>query len=343
MPAKVKVIKNMGDIKETVDYPDTLGSEFMEFIHSVFQFGKILPGFGFGAFIFDVDFFQSDGSTVNFSAQAEGKDFTYDADGNPLTGTIEKVTLSFEGEVNSELTGINSNVPDFIAAISGFELFLVIDALTGGKRLRFDGNDGEDFITGTKKIDKLFGGGGDDSMDGRGGGDVLRGGAGFDELRGGKGNDKLFGGGGFDFLDGGKGNDRIFGGKGGDDLRGGGGGDKLFGGNGGDRIDGGKGNDAIFGGDGKDAIVGDKGDDTLTGGKDADRFVFARFDGVDTITDFVSGLDTISLAETGIFFDDIETQAENVGDDLHISTLAGTTIIIENFSKEQLVPEDFGF
>lgn len=61
--------------------------------------------------------------------------------------------------------------------------------------------------------------------------------------------------------------------------------------------------DTIEGGVGNDAITGGMGNDQLTGGADADTFAFgspgAANDGVDTITDFVSGADTIRISVAG--------------------------------------------
>ena len=78
------------------------------------------------------------------------------------------------------------------------------------------GNDGANFLVGTKDGDVLHGRGGDDAIDGRGGNDVLHGGGGSDELISFPGDDVLFGGRGNDFLMEGKGNNTLFGGGGND-------------------------------------------------------------------------------------------------------------------------------
>ncbi len=72
-----------------------------------------------------------------------------------------------------------------------------------------------------------------------------------------------------------------------------------------DLIKGGKGNDTIFGNDGNDTIAGGTGADSVTGGAGADKFVVAKGDSgitletADTITDFTTGVDTLSLGAAG--------------------------------------------
>ena len=76
----------------------------------------------------------------------------------------------------------------------------------------------------------------------------------------------------------------------------------INGGDGGDQIRGSSAVDTIFGGDGNDKISGVLGADIITGGAGADRFRYGSIAdsglgaGADRIMDFVSGLDTISLA-----------------------------------------------
>jgi hypothetical protein len=65
-------------------------------------------------------------------------------------------------------------------------------------------------------------------------------------------------------------------------------------------IDGGDGNDTIFGTNGADVVAGGWGNDSLTGGGNADAFRFDRdlnvWGNVDTITDFVAGVDVFELS-----------------------------------------------
>ena len=67
-----------------------------------------------------------------------------------------------------------------------------------------------------------------------------------------------------------------------------------------DTLNGGAGNDTLIGGSGNDTLIGGLGRDALTGGLGADQFVFNTVPNAtnnrDTITDFTSGIDTISRA-----------------------------------------------
>ncbi len=96
-------------------------------------------------------------------------------------------------------------------------------------------------------------------------------------------------------LDGSSGNDKIDGGLGNDILIGGAGADSLAGGGG---------NDVLSGGTGNDVLSGGLGNDTLTGGMGVDRFVFnSRAEGIDEITDFISGTDRLVIDSSG--FDNV--------------------------------------
>ena len=129
-----------------------------------------------------------------------------------------------------------------------------------------------------------------------------------------------------DWLFGAGGAQDISGGNGSDYLDGLGGPDTLLGGNGSDKLFGGGGPDMLIGGNGNDVLVGGAGPDIMTGGKGADVFVFGTTHGshggdtghddgenhsemlsasnllsegsrgMDVITDFKAGLDTIDFS-----------------------------------------------
>lgn len=97
-------------------------------------------------------------------------------------------------------------------------------------------------------------------------------------------------------------NDTVYGGGGDDTILGNQGNDLIRGGTGADSIHAGDGNDTVFGEAGADIIYGGSaGRDQLSGGADADRFLIPN-DGawVDTVTDFVSGVDNISVTSGNI-------------------------------------------
>ncbi len=149
------------------------------------------------------------------------------------------------------------------------------------------GHGGNDWITGGNLNDSIFGGSGNDT---------IFGGEGFDQILGEAGNDILVGGGAASSPFG----DRLFGGTGNDTLTGSGNG-WLLGEDGNDTISaaagdwavGGAGVDTIVGGAGFQQIEGGGNNDVLTGGADGDFFDFQAGWGVDRITDFEIGIDTI--------------------------------------------------
>ncbi len=194
-----------------------------------------------------------------------------------------------------------------------------------------------DFLDGGAGADTLDGGAGKDTLIGGAGGDSLQGGDGIDtadysasgpvigqvgitiDLATGQAlgadatGDQLLSiesviGTGFD--------DELTGNDDGNLLRGGLGSDMLHGGNGADTLEAGRGdvrenflfgeagNDRIIGGDGRDFIEGGLDRDQLTGGTGSDTFQYTSVlesapgtTAHDTITDFVAGLDRISLSQ----------------------------------------------
>jgi serralysin len=78
-----------------------------------------------------------------------------------------------------------------------------------------------------------------------------------------------------------------------------------------------------IGGHGDDRINGNQANNTFTGGEGADTFIFARYgagdSSVDTVTDFVSGLDKIDLSEfAGV--DAADVQFDAASDTLKVDT-----------------------
>ena len=107
---------------------------------------------------------------------------------------------------------------------------------------------------------------------------VIRSGAGRDKVQGLAGNEAFDLGAGNDLGIGKGGHDRILGGTGNDTLRGD------------------AGNDTLLGGGGQDSLIGGAGNDRLTGNGGNDVFIYARGGGVDVITDFTYGVDSIGFS-----------------------------------------------
>lgn len=214
---------------------------------------------------------------------------------------------------------------------------------------RFDGTEGNDFITGTAFGDTLYGYGGHDYLNGSGGEDVVVGGAGADRLFGGIANDTLVGGEGADELNGGSGSDAAFYGVGwGDtpvagvavDLAAGVGSggeaagdsyagiesvvgspfdDVITGSDVNNSLQGGGGDDHLIGGEGWDELVSGPGNDWLEGGAGHDALIATLSDGA--ILDGGAGDDFIY---PGLGPDTI------IGGDgtdlLHFGNIFGTTV-----------------
>ncbi|QEW20569.1 Hemolysin, chromosomal [Marinibacterium anthonyi] len=213
-----------------------------------------------------------------------------------------------------------------------------LDGGDGGDQLK--GGAGNDTILGGAGDDKIFGHAGSDTITGDAGNDVIDGGAGFDTINGGDGDDtirgsngndtlkggaglnRINGGDGDDTISGGNDDDAIAGGNGDDIIRAGDGDDQIAGGAGDDTIKGNAGADTILGGDGADVIDGGADDDTLTGGAGEDSFVFTGDFGVDRITDFTAGEDTLDIsALTG--------EAQSLTDFLAASTEDTTGLVYD--------------
>ena len=156
---------------------------------------------------------------------------------------------------------------------------------------------GTDFIHGTDKAERLYGGpAGNDYIYGNGGNDLLgASGNGNCNVIGGDGDDIVDGAsnynnqpGGRDYLEGGRGNDLVRGFQGNDTLSGGEGNDTLEGGDGDDILVGNAGNDTLRGERGNDTLYGNDGaKDVLNGGAGVDRY---RADAIDLLSELETRL-----------------------------------------------------
>jgi Ca2+-binding RTX toxin-like protein len=153
-------------------------------------------------------------------------------------------------------------------------------------------------------------------------GENLIGTPGVDWLRGFDGDDTLTGRQGNDLLLGRLGNDILNGGKGSDNLSGGNGNDILNGGNGSDNLDGGAGND------------------TLTGGADNDSFLIGPGWGIDTISDFTNGQDTISLISLSSF-EQLSISGGTNGTLIKVASSGEVLAFLTGVDPNLLGPEDF--
>lgn len=188
--------------------------------------------------------------------------------------------------------------------------------LLEGRRIEIESND--DLIQGT--ADK----------------DVIRAGTFDNRIFGAEGDDRIYGGGGQDYVEGNDGNDFIllgegrssaYGGEGNDELVGSEGSQVLSGDAGDDTLDGGAGDDTLIGGLGNDRLIAGSGNDVMQGGEGNDIYIVGRGDGVDVIED-ESGANVIRFSDeaaaAGLF-------RQVRGDDLFVSTFAGTGVLIKNY------------
>ena len=215
--------------------------------------------------------------------------------GNKLDAAAS-ATADMQDDGGTQMTLV---LGDFNMAVFA-ELYVASDVLVGGSGSdTLDGGDGDDTLMGGPGADHLIGGTGIDTASyanasigvtvnlSTGGvtndaqGDTY---SGIENLLGSNYGDILNGDGFANTIDGGAGDDYVFGQ---------GGADRLIGGAGEDTIRGGVGNDVLIGGAGDDRLTGDE-SDPLTFA--ADQFVLVPNGGVDTITDFQTGLDKVVLS-----------------------------------------------
>ena len=263
---------------------------------------------------YDVVFARDGAADSGFTVQENLLDLTFQTDARlQLTDGTHTTNVDFsisevefqpgDGSDSVTLTADLTHVPSLLLRIQGGPGNDVLSAAgidPGEVRLVFDGEEGNDTITGSIAWDTISGGGGDDVVDAGAGRDTVHGGDGDDSLSGGDDDDLITGGAGFDTLNGdadddvlfgnadrdmligGSGNDTLSGGadrdtlngKSGDDsLHGGADTDRLYGGIGNDTLDGGRDNDSLHGNGGDDRLLGDHGNDSLKGGRGDDTLV----------------------------------------------------------------------
>ncbi|MBI2768926.1 MAG: tandem-95 repeat protein, partial [Burkholderiales bacterium] len=218
-----------------------------------------------------------------------------------------------------EIDGFNVYARDAVSAVENVNLYVPlygteavfdIGTLLDQQGLGFFGTGAGETLTGSWRIDSLFGFDGDDTLLGLEGNDYLDGGAGVDVMVGGAGDDIYYvdnagdtvmenPGEGQDLVQAssdvslhgtdvevlmmtgpdshtGIGNDLrnyLYAGSGGSALFGEGGQDDVLGYDGNDSLHGGAGDDLILGGAGDDMLAGDEGDDLLRGGQGDDQLL----------------------------------------------------------------------
>jgi Ca2+-binding RTX toxin-like protein len=184
--------------------------------------------------------------------------------------------------------------------------------ITSSAAVGLTGNALGNVLTGNDEANALSGAAGNDTLNGGAGNDTLDGGAGTDRLVGGLGDDTYVVDAATDVIAelAGQGTDTV---QVGFTLAGtytlalnvenalvtNGLNVNLTGNADGNVLSGGAGANVLNGAGGNDTLIGGLGKDTLTGGTGADRFEFSTAPGVgnvDTITDFVSGVDVIALS-----------------------------------------------
>jgi Ca2+-binding RTX toxin-like protein len=256
-------------------------------------------------------------------ANAEGIDTVNTSITLTLTINVENLNLAGFRAID----GMGNQIDNIIAGNTANN---ILSGEAGNDIL--GGGSGSDILNGGDDADELYGEAGDDVLNGGIGNDLLSGGIGNDDLTGGNGSDKLFGDGGNDVLDGGLSNDLMLGGLGDDTyivdntadvVR------ESFS-SGTDTVEssvtytlgaylgklnltgtsningtGNKLSNTITGNNANNTISGGAGFDLLTGSGGSDKFLYntnAAFNtaaiGVDTLTDFRSGIDKIVLDKT---------------------------------------------
>ncbi|MCA3698730.1 MAG: hypothetical protein IOB84_02925, partial [Brevundimonas sp.] len=175
-----------------------------------------------------------EGQQITFT----GSNFTYDASGAPLGGTVTGVELRYLGVLVFQASGFSIPVLNWVAWANAGDTFGALAAVLQGDDSVF-GSALSDTLTGLSGNDTIFGQAGGDLIEGFSGNDYVEAGDGSDlvgEAQGSSGNDTYWGG---------AGNDTILEANGANFLRGEAGDDSVWGGSGFDDIHGNQGNDSL--------------------------------------------------------------------------------------------------
>lgn len=211
---------------------------------------------------------------------------------------IRRAPPRFDGNVatvtaDAEAVGENTITDVQVGVLALEDRLSTADAIALAAAAGPASAEGDRFVVGRERSDRINLGAGDDWVFGRGGDDAILAGEGGNTAFGNAGDDQIRAGGGDDWLFGGSGRDVLHLGGGGNIGYGGSGDDKVFGGSGDDAISGGLGDDTVDAGGGNNSILlgsegrrGD-GDDRFAAGDGADWYIIRG----DFDRDVVKGFD----------------------------------------------------
>jgi Tol biopolymer transport system component len=135
-------------------------------------------------------------------------------------------------------------------------------------------------------------------------------------------------------------NDYLTGTSGSDTMNGFKGDDTLTGLRRNDVVYGGKGNDILYGGKGDDTLIGGLGNDTLIGGLGNDVFVLGAGLGIDTISDFTKGQNTVELIN-GLTFGQLSIAAGTNGALISVASSGEVLASLTGVAANLLGPANF--
>lgn len=136
------------------------------------------------------------------------------------------------------------------------------------------------------------------------------------------------------------GNDNLIGTLGNDNINGFDGDDTIAGLRSNDILNGGGGSDNLSGGKGFDTLNGGLGNDNLVGGLGNDVFVLGAGLGIDTISDFANGQDTIQLIN-GLTFGQLSISAGTNGTLIRVASNNEVLAALTGVAPNLIGPEDF--